>query len=109
MQTTELEEMIGLERYGDYEKISALSFEDFVCDRLSNYGFIKRQVSVPNRGDGRKGRIDLVFLPHNSRSLGIPVEIDRKTPRKKSIFKVRSFNPEEAFVITRDPFMVIKV
>lgn len=100
-----LKELIGLENK-DYEHISAKSFELLVIERLKLFGEIKTQVSVVDRGDGRSGRIDIVFY-FNSEEVAI--EIDRKNVRAKSKFKVRSYSKENAFCITRSPYAVFKV
>lgn len=89
MNTEELKQLIGLETK-DYESIGALEFEDIICAKLSQFGKVERQVVVPNRGDGMRGRIDLVFTFKGER---IPIEVDRKSVRQKSLFKVRSYNP----------------
>lgn len=98
--------MIGIEEGEDFGGMNALDFEEKVVANLSKYGHVMRQFKVPDRGDGRKGKIDIVF--HYVGEF-IPIEIDRKSPRKKSIFKVRWFNKYNAYVITRSPFRLIKV
>lgn len=105
MNKDDLELMLGVER-GDFELMGALEFENFICEKLSKFGKVFRQVGVENRGDGRKGKIDIVFA---YRGLLIPIELDRKTIREKSRFKVLSYNPTEAFCITRSPFEIHKV
>lgn len=104
MNIQELEDIISMEP-GNYDNTKASEFENIICTKLHNFGRVKRQVLVENRGDGRRGRIDLVFY---SKGEAIPIEIDRKVPRKKSIFKVVSFNPGNAFCITRSPFKIYK-
>ncbi len=93
---------------GDYEEYSAKQFEDLIYKRLVKHGKVLRQVKVHDRGDGRGGRIDLVFYSLEE-MVGIPIEIDRQTVRKKSIFKVRLFNPINCFVITRSPYKIFKI
>lgn len=106
MSVDTLREVIGIEEYEDLEQIDAASFEKQIAERLAKIGEVQRQVRVENRGDGRAGRIDLVLMTDEE---AVPIEIDRMTPRAKSIFKVRSFNPDSAFVITRSPFRVLQV
>jgi|TARA_R100001530_G_C4321023_1_gene155821 hypothetical protein len=97
-----LKPMIGK----DYEDVKALVFEDIIAHILNPFGTLERQVKVPNRGDGRKGKIDLVL--HTTEE-SIPIEIDRTTPRKKSIFKVSNYYSKNAYIIIKHPFNIIKV
>lgn len=107
MNTKHLIEIIGLTEGEDFEYIPAKDFENIIAARFEELGAeVKREVLVPERGDGRRGRIDLVVALD---STVIPIEIDRKTPRVKSIFKVRSVSTDNAFIITRSPFSVVKV
>lgn len=107
--TTEefLVERIGLKEYTDFDYIPASDFENIICHELEQVGKVERQVRVPERGDGYGGFIDVVLTLDDGTV--IPIEIDRKSARAKSIFKVRSVNPENAFVITRSPFRIFKV
>ena len=100
-----IREMLSLEE-GDYGELSASNFEQICSERLARYGTVIRQVKVPNRGDGRSGKIDMVFQ-YNGES--IPIEIDRCTVRGKSLFKVTNYNPQNAFCITRSPFKILQV
>lgn len=102
METQELKDLINIKK-DNYGNLSAREFADIVCNRLGRHGKIKREVTVLDRGDGRKGRIDVVF---NYRGEKIPIEIDRISPRSKSIFKIRSYNPHNCFVITRSPYNI---
>lgn len=104
MKPNELKEMIGIEEK-DYGEIKARAFEDLVSSSLSKYGEIKRQVFVESRGDGHAGRIDIVF---SFKGKIYPIEIDRKSVRTKSRFKVLSLGTEDAFCITRSPYCVIR-
>ncbi len=106
MTTEILTALIGIEETLDYELIPAHEFEISVAAKLAKIGQVSRQVYVQDRGDGRGGRVDIVL--HTEQEV-IPIEIDRRTPRAKSIFKVRSINPDSAFVITRSPLRVVKV
>lgn len=98
-------ELINLD-LDDYGFMNAIDFELLISSRLSKHGVVKRQVKVSNRGDGRKGRIDVVFVL-NSKEYAI--EIDRKTPREKSIFKVTNYNENPCFIILRSPLTFIQV
>ena len=97
--------MVGLLEYTDYESVPAKEFEDIVYNALSKHFPVERQVLVPNRCDGRRGFLDLVVDFNGEK---VPIEIDRKLPRTKSIFKVCNFNPRLGYVITRSPFVVFK-
>jgi hypothetical protein len=105
MTTETLKGLVGISD-GDYSELSALEFEEICSEHLSFFGKVERQVRVDNRGDGHAGRIDLVF--HYNGQL-IPIEIDRKSPRKKSVYKVLQYNADNAFCITRSPFEVHKI
>lgn len=61
-------------------------FEDMVASELQALGYaIIRQHWVPNRGDGKRGKVDLVAEKGPVRAA---IELDRRSPRQKSIFKV---------------------
>lgn len=85
--------------------MSAKEFSNFVCSFLKS-GTIQKEVYVPNRGDGRSGRIDIVYKKNGKI---IAIELDRIVPRKKSIFKLKLFNSDESYVITRSPFLITLV
>ncbi|MCK9320000.1 hypothetical protein [Methanoculleus sp.] len=54
---------------------------------LENLGFeCQKEYRVPDRGDGRSGRIDIIAFKGN---LQIAIEIDRLSPRAKSIYKLK--------------------
>ncbi len=58
---------------------------------------IVKEYFVADRGDGRRGYIDLVvFQPFRA-----AIELDNVKPRKKSILKVRSFSGERFVVLRR--------
>jgi hypothetical protein len=62
-------------------------FEDTACHLLRGLGYmVSRQVIVPDRGDGLRGKVDIVAAKP---FVLLALEIDRCTPRTKSIFKVR--------------------
>lgn len=106
MKTSELQEILGIKEGESFEEISASDFEETICERLSRFGKIERQVFVENRYDGRRGRIDVVLTYQGKK---IPIEIDRKTPRKKSKFKVSQMNKHCGFVITRSEFKIWRI
>jgi hypothetical protein len=107
MTKYELQSLVGIEEGEDYGNNSARTFEEKLANVLEHYGKVHRQVKVANRGDGRGGRIDIVF--ETTEGQLIPIEIDWKTPRQKSIFKVQSFAPVDRFVLTRAPFQIFAV
>jgi hypothetical protein len=66
---------------------SAAEFHDDAYYRLMGAGFrVEREYPVNDRGDGKAGRVDLVVRGPCGL---IGIEIDRKTPRAKSRFKLR--------------------
>jgi len=97
----ELDKLIGRDFYG----VSAKEFEDLVVDIFKKQGYkIKRQVEVPDRGDARKGRIDIVVEKDGNK---IALELDWKSPRVKSKFKLNSYSAQERYIILREPFKII--
>lgn len=105
MSTEDIYNLIGLEPERDYEEMNSKEFENLVYSRLVSKIQVRRQVKVYDRGDGRTGKIDFVII-HNG--YDIPIEIDRRIPRAKSMTKMNNFRSREAFVVLRSPFMVIK-
>lgn len=62
-------------------------FEDEACRLLRIIGYtIHRQFVVENRGDGYRGKIDIIAVKP---PVLAAIELDAYVPRKKSIFKVR--------------------
>ena len=68
--------------------------------------YVAWEVRVPDRGDGRPGRVDLVA--HHADYGWFALEIDRKTPRRKSARKLRSL-PSPGFVLLRVGPRLVKV
>lgn len=86
----------------DFGEMKAREFENLLAEEFLSAGFVvDRQVSVPNRGDGRKGRIDLVVCTPTEK---IGIEIDRTSARKKSIFKLRELAADRRIIVLRSPF-----
>lgn len=66
---------------------SALEFHDSAIATLQAAGLdVHREHPVPERGDGREGRIDIVVTDGNGTRCGI--ELDRISPRQKSLLKL---------------------
>lgn len=86
----------------DFNHLSAKDFSFLVCSHLNN-GILIKEFPVPDRGDGRSGRVDLIYKKRNKT---IAFEFDRLIPRKKSIFKLKSLTVDEKYVITRSPFAI---
>ena len=63
------------------------------------------EVVVKDRGDGRRGKIDLVAKKDN---LIIAVEIDRLTPRQKSIYKISNYPCTNRIVVLRENYKVLE-
>lgn len=79
---------------------SAADFSAAVQARLQRDGWaVQCEVQVPDRGDGRVGRIDLVATRGPD---VVAIELDRKTPRQKSIFKLESFPCTGAVIAVRE-------
>jgi hypothetical protein len=83
----------------------ALTSQQQVASRLRGIGFeIALEFIISNRGDGRQGRIDL--CGRNLLGNTILVEIDRKTPRAKSIYKLSAEEADFKLVVCRLPLSV---
>ena len=107
MNDIDLIDILGIYRKEQFElvnKMNAREFHYFIESILEKHGDLEREVPVKNRGDGRSGRIDLVFT---YKGIKYPIELDRKSARYKSIYKIREYSKNGGFVITRDPFSVI--
>lgn len=69
------------------EEHGAKWFQDTACLLLRGLGYcVDREVLVPNRGDGKRGRVDIVAAKP---FILIAIELDHTIPRRKSIFKVQ--------------------
>lgn len=69
---------------------------------LRRHGYsVRREVPVPNRGDGRSGRVDIVATCDGST---VAIEVDRCAPRGKSLVKLSWF-PDEVTcaIVLREP------
>ncbi|MCG1030738.1 replication protein [Bacillus amyloliquefaciens] len=72
---------------GKLSGASALEFHDSAIATLQAAGLdVHREYPVPERGDGREGRIDIVVTDGNGTRCGI--ELDRISPRQKSLLKL---------------------
>lgn len=101
----QLEELKGK----DFGVMKAKEFEDLICFILRKSGTIERQIIVPNRGDGRRGKIDIGYYPHHDKFKSVGIEIDRKTPREKSRYKLLHSNFSELWIFTRSPFIMQRI
>lgn len=83
---------------------TAKSFHDAMEHQLRQHcQTVIREFEVPNRGDGRRGFIDLVVLE----PFRTAIELDVLSPRKKSLFKLRSFSGER-FVVLRRGLKIVR-
>jgi hypothetical protein len=82
--------------------LSARPFHDALQAALSELGFAcDREVRVGDRGDGRPGRLDLVAERDGVR---IAFELDDRSPREKSVTKLRSVTGAARVIVLRCPF-----
>ena len=82
----------------DWSRTNAAVFCALLRYKLEEAGCkIRAEVVVPNRGDGRKGRIDLV-IDYPDR---LVVEVDRKIIRRKSVFKMAQMPDYKAVSVLR--------
>jgi len=86
------------------QRASAKTFQQAVEDELRAKGWeVFREFCVKDRGDGVRGRIDLVVAS----PVRIAIELDRARVRKKSLFKLAQFDGLR-FVILRQSARVLK-
>lgn len=80
---------------------NAAAFHRTVVALLEDIGFsCNVEVPVPDRGDGRSGNIDVVAIRDG---VTIALELDRVSPREKSLFKLQNFPCDARFVALRSP------
>lgn len=92
-------EAIQNKRYSNDSKV----LEQEIATVLEDNGYaVTKQFLVSDRGDGRPGKVDIVC---GNGSAVLAIEIDWKSPRKKSIFKLKSL-PDDVhkLIILRSPF-----
>lgn len=65
----------------------------------AGYSVRGREVIVDDRGDGRRGRIDLIV---ERGELVIAIECDRKTARRKSVIKLGRYPATGRLVVCRE-------
>lgn len=76
---------------------NARAAQEEVASWLEGRGYsCTLEVPVADRGDGRTGRIDLVAERGGNR---VAIEIDRETPREKSLFKLRQFDCAKVVIV----------
>jgi hypothetical protein len=84
---------------------SARALHDEMERRLLDKGFtVIREYPVPDRGDGRRGQIDLVVLE----PFRMALELDTVNPRKKSVIKLNTFSGER-YVFLRASRQIVGV
>lgn len=97
-----LNSLIGI----DYKETNSRDFENLIYGILSKEGKVWSQVVVNDRGDGRRGKVDFVWQKGNET---IGIEIDYKSPRQKSIIKLKQLAADRIFVLLRSPFTIIEL
>lgn len=89
---------------------SSAGFHDGVCAALSRAGWaVEREFrveAVPGRGGPRSGRVDLVARKGDA---AVAVELDRLSPRRKSLAKLRASGFGHRVVILRRPCAPLEV
>lgn len=86
------------------QRSSAKTFQQAVENELRAKGWkVFREICVKDRGDGVRGRIDLVVTS----PVRMAIELDRTSARKKSRFKLAQFDGLK-FVILRQGARVIQ-
>ena len=78
------------------ETHTAMRFHDALDEALIRAGMtVLREHAIPDRGDGRSGRVDLLITHPNI----IGIEIDAVSPRTKSLFKLRQIDGLRVLVL----------
>lgn len=86
---------------------SASEFSKRVESELKKQNlYFKKEVTVADRGDGRKGRIDIVAWADG---ITYAIEIDRLSPRKKSIYKLEHYPANHRLIVMREVNKVISL
>src|SRR5688572_11637592 len=71
----------------------ARTYHRLISQVLEQSGYIVSvDHPVPDRGDGRSGKIDIVAWSKDGWHT-LAIELDRHSPRNKSIFKVKNYRP----------------
>jgi hypothetical protein len=71
------------------EGANAKAFVDSFAGRLAELGyFVAREIYVDDRGDGYRGRVDLVAALDGQ---VIAIECDRRSARRKSVIKLGKY------------------
>jgi hypothetical protein len=94
----ELKEALSKSFYDrEWVEPSAANFHRAVETWLTKLGFsCDREVAVPERGDGKSGRLDLVAT--SPMGLRAAIELDDLTPRYKSMMKIGAFGADLGIV-----------
>jgi len=86
--------------------LKANEFSRAFGDLFEKHGAqIEREVCVPDRGDGRRGKIDIVA---HYKEKTYAIEIDWMSPRKKSIHKIQNYQCDGRFVVLREGKQVLE-
>jgi hypothetical protein len=84
---------------------SARALHDEMERRFLDKGFtVVREYPVPDRGDGRRGQIDLVVLE----PFRMALELDTASPRRKSFIKLKTISGER-YVYLRTSRQIVGV
>lgn len=84
----------------DHAKTAQYEVKDYMQD-LGYKCHLEHKVN--DRYDGRNGRIDIVCYKGNET---VAIEVDNKTPRKKSIYKLEHFKATKKYVICRNGYVM---
>lgn len=77
--------------------VNARRFHHLAAVGMEKIGYeVKREFLVPNRGDGRRGKIDIVGRRNNEI---VAIELDHVSARAKSLYKIKHFKPATARLV----------
>jgi len=79
---------------------NAKALQDTAASRLAEAGYaVETEHKVKDRGDGHPGAIDILVNAQPP----IAIELDRRAPREKSLFKLRQINGHRIIVLREGP------
>ena len=90
----------------DFTNIEAKIFENVIAYLLRNEWEVIKQYRVSNRWDGRRWYVDLALRTKNDL---VGIEIDGKSARRKSIYKLCNGNFTKKIIILRSPFTIFEL
>ena len=87
-------------KLSDHAKTSQYEVKDY----MQSLGYkCHLEHKVEDRYDGRNGRIDIVCYKEKEI---VAIEVDNRTPRKNSIYKLKNFKANKKYIICRNGYIL---